>query len=94
MKLFRKKDKTDYLSKINSIFTQSFTDSLLPTGTENYDLRDKIISIVKNTAGKMEKINREEVVQPEKEESQAKGEKGWLNQVLEEEDYLICSYLP
>lgn len=47
MRLFRNKDKKDYARNIHSVFTNSFTDSILPKEFHNRDVRDLITEIVK-----------------------------------------------
>lgn len=47
MRLFRNKDKKDYARNIRSVFTNSFTDSILPKEPHNKDVRELINEIVK-----------------------------------------------
>ena len=47
MKLFRKKDKEDYAKNINSVFTNTFNESIMPADPFYKDVRDEISSIIK-----------------------------------------------
>lgn len=47
MKLFRKKDKTDYSKCINSVFTNTFTESIMPKDPYYTDVREEIGNIIK-----------------------------------------------
>lgn len=47
MRLFRTKDKKDYVRNIKSVFTNSFTDSILPKEPHNKDVKELITKIIK-----------------------------------------------
>jgi hypothetical protein len=47
MRLFRAKDKKDYARNIKSVFTNSFTDSILPKEPHNKDVKELIAKIIK-----------------------------------------------
>ena len=47
MRLFRTKDKKEYARKIQSVFTNSFMDSILPKEPHNEDVKELITNIIK-----------------------------------------------
>lgn len=91
MKLFRRKDRNDYAKSIRSVFTSSFTESLMPKSPDHRDIREKIEQIVKQTHRP-----QEVVVDSARTEGERKAEpvRGNLQSTLEEEEYLMYSYLP
>lgn len=50
MRLFRNRDRKDYAKNITSVFTSSFTDSLLPKDPQDSEARELIAGIIRRPA--------------------------------------------
>jgi hypothetical protein len=89
MKLFRNKDRKDYAKNIHSVFTNSFTDSLLPKGPEDREVREIISGIIRQP------LHNALTPQPgQPNEDGEKYGKGDISRVGEEEEHLLYKYLP